>query len=79
VPSQNEHSREGTNTANNTLSYLLKRALSFHSQRFPAATRQTESSPLGMKRLFPRRKLEVVENMVDELGFPATPTSLRTT
>src|SRR5580704_3969631 len=28
VPSQNEHSREGTNTANNTLSYLLKRALS---------------------------------------------------
>jgi hypothetical protein len=43
--------------------------LSFHSQRFPVTSRQTESSPSGMKRLFPRHKLEVVEKMVDEIGF----------
>jgi hypothetical protein len=31
VPSQSEHSREGAKTANNTLSYLLKGALSEQS------------------------------------------------
>jgi hypothetical protein len=52
---------------------------SFHSQRFPVATRQTESSPSETKRLFPRRKLEVLETMVDEIGFEARSSSLRTT
>src|SRR5437660_9056705 len=33
VPSQSEHSREGTKTANDTLSYLLKRALRHRESR----------------------------------------------
>src|SRR5882762_2056636 len=32
VPSQSKHSREGAKTANNTLSYLLKGALSQHDR-----------------------------------------------
>jgi hypothetical protein len=42
-------------------------------QAFTEATRQTESSRSETKQLFPRRKLGVLETMVDEIGFEPSP------
>jgi len=60
VPSPSKHSREGAKTANNTLSYLLKRALSGRGDRHrkrraacsrPSRRRAGASKHLGLHRV----------------------------